>query len=74
LIKQGFTVGSSKQPTQVAIRSSCELPLTLFFKAVAHTLLYTHQSSHGCTHGYTHSGLTFYPNYNDALYWACHVS
>jgi len=44
-IGQGFTVGSSKQLTQVAIGSSYELPLPIFFKAVAHTLLHTHQSS-----------------------------
>jgi len=27
---------------RVAIGSSCELPLPLFFKAVAHTVLHTH--------------------------------
>jgi len=71
--EQGFTIGSSKQPIQVAIESKCELSLSLFFKVVAHKLLHTHQSSHGGTHSctpkYTHLGLAlaFYPNYNDIL-------
>jgi len=33
LIRQGFTVGSSKQPTQVAIGSNCELCLPLSFSS-----------------------------------------
>jgi len=44
---------------------------SLFFKVIVHTLLYTHQCSHGCTP----LKLSFYPDYNvNTLYWAYHVS
>jgi len=51
------TVGSSKQPTRVAIESSCELylPLSLFFKAVAHTLLSTHINAFTVSHTVMHT-------------------
>jgi len=65
--------------TQVAIGSSCELyfPLSLslsFPQSAAHTLLHTHQGPHGYTYSCTPLGLTFYSNYDDVLYWVCHMS
>jgi len=41
LIGQGFTVGSSKQPTQVAIGSSCELSLSFLQSGCSHTSPHT---------------------------------